>query len=208
MRMLPQPWILVTPSSQGIGLALTRRLLKTTRLPIIATARTDIQDAREQILEGLDVMENRVEVLKMDVTGTVSFHLILRGGAPVYERAEMIYSCRPTLYRRANGGRCGRALQRSVQRLIPPRRLRDTRDTSPREITRTDRLFQSAGDVQGKHVRSIGSDETLLPLPPEESDRVSHRGRAAGQRRLRHDVRACGKYHGQQGRGLVLLPFF
>lgn len=69
--MPPQPWILVTPSSQGIGLALTRRLLNTTRLPVVATARTDIQSTKKQILEGLDINEHRLEVLKVDVTGIV-----------------------------------------------------------------------------------------------------------------------------------------
>lgn len=71
--MRPQPWILVTPSSQGIGLALTRRLLRTTRLPIVATTRSDEEGTKGRILDGLDVREDRIEVLKVDVTGTVSF---------------------------------------------------------------------------------------------------------------------------------------
>ena len=64
------PWILTTPASRGIGFELTRRLLKTTDLPVIATARTDIQGTKGRILDGLDVDEDRLEVLELDVTGT------------------------------------------------------------------------------------------------------------------------------------------
>ncbi|KAF3935420.1 C-factor [Dactylellina cionopaga] len=46
---------LVTPSSRGIGLALTRQLLSSTpsSLPIIATARRDLPNVRDQILSNL-----------------------------------------------------------------------------------------------------------------------------------------------------------
>lgn len=44
------PWALVTPASRGIGLALARRLLRTTDLSIVATARGSLAEAREQIL--------------------------------------------------------------------------------------------------------------------------------------------------------------
>ncbi|KAL8933284.1 MAG: hypothetical protein Q9211_005860, partial [Gyalolechia sp. 1 TL-2023] len=66
--MAPSPWILATPASRGIGLQLARRLLNTTDLPIVATARKDIDDTREKILEGLDVDPNRLSVLELDVT--------------------------------------------------------------------------------------------------------------------------------------------
>lgn len=67
--MAPQPWIFTSPSSRGIGLQLTRRLLKATNLPVIATARTDILGTKERILDGLDVDKERLEVLTVDVTG-------------------------------------------------------------------------------------------------------------------------------------------
>ena len=67
--MVPQPWILTSPGSRGIGLQLTRRLLKTTNLPVIATARTDLSGMKERILSGLDIDKERLEVLKVDVTG-------------------------------------------------------------------------------------------------------------------------------------------
>lgn len=67
-----QPWALVSPSSRGIGLELARRILTTTNLPIVATARKDLDQTKESILDGLrDVREDRVNVLKVDVLGTV-----------------------------------------------------------------------------------------------------------------------------------------
>lgn len=69
---MSKPWLLVSPASRGIGLQLARRLLKTTDLPVIATARKDLQSTSEQILEGLDIDKHRLEVLKLDVTGTAS----------------------------------------------------------------------------------------------------------------------------------------
>ncbi|MCJ1466224.1 hypothetical protein MMC07_004843 [Pseudocyphellaria aurata] len=62
------PWILTTPASRGIGFELTRRLLKTTNLPVVATARKEVEDTKERLLDGLDVDKDRLEVLKLDVT--------------------------------------------------------------------------------------------------------------------------------------------
>ncbi|MCJ1377856.1 hypothetical protein MMC17_000952 [Xylographa soralifera] len=65
---MPPPWILTSPASRGIGLYLTRHLLRTTPLPIIATARTDLAGTRARILDGLDVDPQRLEVLQLDVS--------------------------------------------------------------------------------------------------------------------------------------------
>ncbi|MCJ1283125.1 hypothetical protein MMC26_002452 [Xylographa opegraphella] len=65
---MPPPWIFTSPASRGIGLHLTRHLLRTTPLPIIATARTDLDGARARILDGLDVDPHRLEILQLDVT--------------------------------------------------------------------------------------------------------------------------------------------
>ncbi|KAI9716797.1 MAG: hypothetical protein M1812_005137 [Candelaria pacifica] len=63
------PFILTCPASRGVGFELTRRLLKTTRLPIIATARTNLDETHHKLLEGLgDIEDSRLEVLKVDVT--------------------------------------------------------------------------------------------------------------------------------------------
>ena len=65
-----QPWALVTPASRGIGLELARRLLQTTTVPLVATARKDLDQTRENVLSGLkDVSEERLHVLKVDVLG-------------------------------------------------------------------------------------------------------------------------------------------
>ena len=64
-----QPWILISPASRGVGFQLTRRLLATTNLPVIATARTDLEGTKERIIDGLDVDKNRLEVLEVDVAG-------------------------------------------------------------------------------------------------------------------------------------------
>lgn len=66
-----QPWALVSPSSRGIGLEVARRILTTTNLPIVTTARKDLDQTRESILDGLkDINEDRLNVLKIDVLGT------------------------------------------------------------------------------------------------------------------------------------------
>ena len=66
-----QPWALVTPASRGIGLELTRRLLTTTNIPVVATARKDLDQTKENVLSGLrNVKEDRLRVLKVDVLGT------------------------------------------------------------------------------------------------------------------------------------------
>lgn len=63
------PWALITPSSRGIGLALTRRVLQTTNCPVVATARKDPDKTKEEALDGLDIDEDRLTVLKVDVNG-------------------------------------------------------------------------------------------------------------------------------------------
>ena len=74
-----QPWALVSPASRGIGLELARRLLQTTKVPIVATARKDLDQTRENILDGLDgVSEDRLHVLKIDVLGRYIAVLIFR----------------------------------------------------------------------------------------------------------------------------------
>jgi hypothetical protein len=65
-----QPWALVSPASRGIGLQLARHLLQNTNLPIVTTARKDLDHAKESILDGLQhVDESRLNVLKLDVLG-------------------------------------------------------------------------------------------------------------------------------------------
>lgn len=63
-------WSFVCPASRGIGFALTRHLLKTTSMPIVATARRDTQGTKKSMLQDLkDIDESRLTVLEIDVTG-------------------------------------------------------------------------------------------------------------------------------------------
>ncbi|KAJ6444101.1 tRNA-splicing endonuclease [Purpureocillium lavendulum] len=76
------PWIFVCPSSRGIGLALTRRLLLATSLPVLATTRqTDTSVTKSSILDGLQAKRGgrgddgqqgdlswRLHVVRCDVT--------------------------------------------------------------------------------------------------------------------------------------------
>ncbi|KAI4254233.1 MAG: hypothetical protein LQ352_003216, partial [Teloschistes flavicans] len=66
--MALKPWILTTPASRGIGLQLARRLLNTTDLPVVATARKNIDETKAQILKDLDVDSTRLSVFELDVT--------------------------------------------------------------------------------------------------------------------------------------------
>ncbi|KAG5926507.1 hypothetical protein E4U42_003245 [Claviceps africana] len=51
--MASRPWIFVCPSSRGIGFHLTRHLLQTTTMPILATTRSpDLEAAKTAILSG------------------------------------------------------------------------------------------------------------------------------------------------------------
>ncbi|KAI9876592.1 MAG: hypothetical protein M1823_007247, partial [Watsoniomyces obsoletus] len=65
-------WTLVTPSSRGIGAALVRQLLKTTPafVPVVATARSDIEGTKEKLLSDLGLSEDermRLDVQRCDV---------------------------------------------------------------------------------------------------------------------------------------------
>ena len=78
LASMSKPWLLVSPASRGIGLQLARCLLETTDLPVVATARKDLRGTSEQILDGLDVEGQRLEVLNVDVTGTrISFNVYI-----------------------------------------------------------------------------------------------------------------------------------
>ncbi|KAK5064702.1 hypothetical protein LTR84_000536 [Exophiala bonariae] len=54
-------WTLVTPSSRGIGFALTRHLLRTlpSSVPVVATARSDLQGTKERILSDIELSEDQ-----------------------------------------------------------------------------------------------------------------------------------------------------
>ncbi|KAK6225030.1 oxidoreductase [Colletotrichum tabaci] len=73
---MSRPWILVSPSSRGIGAHLTRHLLRTTSAPVLATSRSaDTTAAKGRLLEslGLPPLEtedaaSRLKIVRVDVT--------------------------------------------------------------------------------------------------------------------------------------------
>jgi len=88
------PWALISPASRGIGLALTRRVLQTTNVPVVATARKDPDKAREEILKGLDgVDEGRLEVLRVDVLGSWTSSFIVSVSMKSWNRTREIAGC-------------------------------------------------------------------------------------------------------------------
>ncbi|KAK4947906.1 hypothetical protein LTR10_013414 [Elasticomyces elasticus] len=65
-------WTLVTPSSRGIGFAVTRHLLRTIPpgIPVVATARSDLPGTKERLLSSLDLSESqssRLDLQECDV---------------------------------------------------------------------------------------------------------------------------------------------
>ncbi|KAK3393057.1 hypothetical protein B0H63DRAFT_8237 [Podospora didyma] len=70
--MASKPWILLCPSSRGIGFSLARHLLRTTTVPMLATSRSDPQAVKQRLLDGLvtpsDDPSGRLEVVRVDVT--------------------------------------------------------------------------------------------------------------------------------------------
>ncbi|KAJ9603472.1 hypothetical protein H2200_012250 [Cladophialophora chaetospira] len=65
-------WTLVTPSSRGIGFALTRHLLRTlpASVPVVATARSDLAGVKENLLSSIELSESqsaRLDVQECDV---------------------------------------------------------------------------------------------------------------------------------------------
>ena len=63
-------WTFATPASHGIGLYLAKRLLKTTNLPVVATARSNLEDVKQELLADTNADAERLKVLPLDVTGT------------------------------------------------------------------------------------------------------------------------------------------
>lgn len=60
------PYILCSPGSSGLSLALVRQFLQKTKLPIITTSRSDLEATKDNLLRGLDIDSSRVTVLKVD----------------------------------------------------------------------------------------------------------------------------------------------
>ena len=55
-------------------------MLQATKTPVVATARTNLEEVKRDILKGLDVDEERLTVLKVDVLGQVVVYLFFLKG--------------------------------------------------------------------------------------------------------------------------------
>lgn len=68
--MSPLPFILVSPASRGLSLALTRHYLRTTKVPVVATHRSSTpDDIKRTMLSGLDDVDPaRLHLLPLELT--------------------------------------------------------------------------------------------------------------------------------------------
>lgn len=87
---MTSPWVFVCPSSRGIGFALTRRLLKTTTLPILASTRSaDPAATKSALLEGFPNAEDvapRLSIVQLDVTDEASIAAAAERAAELFPK--------------------------------------------------------------------------------------------------------------------------
>lgn len=87
---MSSPWIFICPSSRGIGHALTRRLLLTTSLPILATTRRDPSSTKASLLDGLPASQDlapRLSLVPCDVTDEPSIRAAAQHAQDLFPRA-------------------------------------------------------------------------------------------------------------------------
>ncbi|CAG9995859.1 unnamed protein product [Clonostachys byssicola] len=81
------PWAFICPSSRGIGHALTRHLLRSTTLPILATTRGDASATKSSLLADLPgdrQLARRLTVVPCDVTDEPSIEAAARLAAELF----------------------------------------------------------------------------------------------------------------------------
>jgi hypothetical protein len=182
-----QPWALVTPASRGIGLELARRLLRTTDIPIVTSARKDLDQTRENVLSGLDgVSEDRLHVVKVDVLGTfLGMSLRLRNS-----------HLHAMSHRRTNDHRCSLNNHIHVPKkvLLPPPRARGPRHPIPRKVAQPDRLQQCPAHLPGQYSRSHDATQALLALPAQKSHNNRRTQRPPAKSRVGQHERTRRKY--------------
>ncbi|PHH65714.1 hypothetical protein CDD82_1640 [Ophiocordyceps australis] len=88
--MASSPWVFICPSSRGIGFALTRRLLLTTSLPILATTRSSsLGSAKSALLQGLGDastpgLAQRLNLVRCDVADESSIRAASQTAAHLF----------------------------------------------------------------------------------------------------------------------------
>lgn len=153
-----KPWVLVTPASRGIGLELARRLLLSTKVPIVATARKDLDEAKVNILSGLkDVEENRLHVLQLDVLGMLPILVSQIFIALIITRREV-------------SDRCSKdgiwSLSQKI--LISASLTLHSWLVVSRKVSGTDRLRQGSPYVPDKYTWSLITTQAFLSIPPTQ----------------------------------------
>ncbi|KAK3331014.1 hypothetical protein B0H66DRAFT_467272 [Apodospora peruviana] len=89
---MSRPWILLCPSSRGIGHALTRHLLQHTHpsIPILATARSsDLAEVKKHILKDIRTSsktEGRLQLAQLDVTDESTISAAAEQAASLFPR--------------------------------------------------------------------------------------------------------------------------
>ncbi|KUI57601.1 hypothetical protein VP1G_04931 [Cytospora mali] len=87
MTTMSRPWILVCPSSRGIGHALARHLLRNTTVPILATARSNPKAVKDLLLDDIKHDKEaraRLTVLPLDVTDEATIESASREAARLF----------------------------------------------------------------------------------------------------------------------------
>lgn len=195
-----RPWLLTTPASRGIGLQLARRLLTTTDLPVVASARKSVDEAKAAILDGLENVDpDRLSVFEVDVTGVYPFDL-------------------PSLMRPLKSNRRGNNLGRYISHQgvvpnlisLPPSRLPSPGHPASREIARPDLRVRRPLHLPSKHPRPSTPGQTPPPLPPPQINHPSLTPLLSPSRTSSHGphVRARRLHLRQLPGRLVLLPRF
>ncbi|KAI3397340.1 hypothetical protein diail_10998 [Diaporthe ilicicola] len=86
---MSRPWILVCPSSRGLGHVLTRHLLRNTTAPILATARGDPAGVKDRLLEDIKhdrEAAGRLHMVQLDVTDEATVEAASREAARLFPR--------------------------------------------------------------------------------------------------------------------------
>ncbi|KAF2083338.1 NAD(P)-binding protein [Saccharata proteae CBS 121410] len=62
------PWVLISPASQGVGFALAKRILETTKVPVVVTARAQLGPFERKLLGEVKQRDaaDRLKVLKLN----------------------------------------------------------------------------------------------------------------------------------------------
>ncbi|KZP24599.1 NAD(P)-binding protein [Athelia psychrophila] len=92
--MPANPFVLVTPATRGLSLALTRQFLKTTKFPVYATHRSGSADqVKKHILSPLkDVDPDRLTLLNLDLTSEDSIGAAADSLSSALERGSYLHT--------------------------------------------------------------------------------------------------------------------